>query len=907
MQVERVLFIIFITTMLLTICFITAEAGVTGKIVGKVMDLNTNRPLPSANIIIEGTTMGAASDPTGYYMIINVPPGIYTLRASMMGYKEVRIENVRVSIDLTTTVNFELAPTVIEAKKAVTVIAKRPLVRPDLTSSLAVVGTEEIKEMPVEEFREIMNLQAGVVEGHVRGGRASEVGYWVDGISVTDAYSSNIAVEVENTAIQELQLVSGTFNAEYGQAMSGIVNIVTKEGANKLQGRVSSYFGDYLSTHDEIFYNINEFYPLSVRNLELSVSGPLSDKLRFFVTGRSYYNEGWLYGKRVFLPSDSSNFDSPDPDKWYIQKSGDGRPVPMNPTSKLSGQCRLTYKISPAVKLSYNLLWDRVDYKQYDHMFKLNPDGDYQRHKRGYNHMLSLTNAVGSRTFYTLRVANFFHDYRHYVYKNPLDPRYVDPRRLATKAWSFHSGGTGMWHFYRNTTTRIGKFDLTSQITKTHQIKTGIELRHHKLWLHEFEIIPKKDESGRQIEPFQPSIGKLTDNNNNQYTHYPYEASFYIQDKMEYKDIIVNAGIRFDYFEPDGIVPTDLEDPHNDVLEVKDSLGNVIDSLDPTDPSKPWHYKYRRARPKYQINPRLGISYPITDRGVIHFSYGHFLQIPPFEYLYTNPEFELHGSGLNTVIGNADLEPQRTVMYEIGLQQQISDDIGIDVTTFYKDIRNLLGSEIQETYQRGTKYARYVNRDYGNVRGVTFSLDKRRRGLLSAAIDYTYQVAEGNASDPLAVFWDSKGKRESEKRTVPLDWDQTHTLNFTITLSEPEKFGISLIGRFGSGLPYTPEVQGTRTAFENSGRKPPQYTFDLSAHRDFRVGRLRPVTFIKVYNLFDRKNEVNVYTDTGRATYSLAYRYAGEVRGVNTLEEFLNRPDFYSEPRRVIIGIALEF
>jgi len=197
--------------------------GITGKITGIVVDADSKQPLPGTNIIIEGTTMGAATDLEGNYIIINIPPGIYTVKAMMMGYTTMNVTEVRVNVNLTRTVNFELKPTVLEMGEEVTIVAERPLIQKDITSSRAIIGAQDMKEMPVENFYQVLQLQAGVVQGsggemHVRGGRSNEVTYLVDGISVTDPYSSSMAVSVENSAIQELELVSGTFNAEYGQA-----------------------------------------------------------------------------------------------------------------------------------------------------------------------------------------------------------------------------------------------------------------------------------------------------------------------------------------------------------------------------------------------------------------------------------------------------------------------------------------------------------------------------------------------------------------------------------------------------------------------------------------------------------------------------------------------------------------
>ncbi|MBN1995915.1 carboxypeptidase-like regulatory domain-containing protein, partial [candidate division KSB1 bacterium] len=229
--------------------------GITGKVSGTIVDANTGEPLPGANVLLESTRLGAATNLEGRYIFIKVPPGSYTLVVRMMGYKEMRVENVRVSIDLTTTQDIRLESTVLEAEETVTVVAERPLVQRDMTSSLASVSAEEISELPVQNIADVLQLQAGVIRNgsdfHIRGGRANEVTFWVDGVEVTDVYSGeSMGTRIENNAVQELQVVSGTFNAEYGRAMSGIVNIITKEGSQKYSGKLDMYVGDYVSTSD---------------------------------------------------------------------------------------------------------------------------------------------------------------------------------------------------------------------------------------------------------------------------------------------------------------------------------------------------------------------------------------------------------------------------------------------------------------------------------------------------------------------------------------------------------------------------------------------------------------------------------------------------------------------------------
>jgi len=989
---KRLLLMIFALMLIIS----TVYSGTTGKITGKVVDSETGLPLPGVNVVIEGTTLGAASDLNGEYFIINIPPGIYVLKATMMGYNPMRVQNVRVMIDLTTTVNFKLTQTVLDMGKEVTVIAERPLIRKDITSSRATVGTEEISEMPVENFFQVLELQAGVVKGsggefHIRGGRSGEVAYLVDGISVNDVYSAGMVVNVENSAIQELEVVSGTFNAEYGQAMSGVVNIVTKEGGSKFSGSISTYLGDYVSTRKSIYmptaydvevikdkkgnpieadtvrgpYDASRTYlddldMLNFKNLDFSLSGPIpifhsNDKLTFFTSGRYYKNEGWLYGRRIYSPSDSNAFESSN---FVNFPTGDRAYVSMNPYRSFSSQYKLAYKIMPGMKLVFGGLYNDIDYKNYDHKFKYTPEGIYKRFRDGYSNYVTLTHSLSPFTFYSMKVSNLYNYYRHYVYEDPYDSRYVSPRRFNTSSgYRFYAGGVQMGHFYRKTKTNIFKFELVSQLNKIHQIKVGTEYRWNKIFRDNFSVL--LDES----TGWKPDVPLVNTTAHDKYTNYPREFSAFVQDKIEIKDMIVNIGVRFEYFDSDGRVLSDYADPNIwlpnkyrivnaitalDTFQVKvpirlDPQTGEISYIDPQtgDPigstvrnavfsdilNQPVRISgtatlidtltgqpieqgtmgwYDKPSPKYQISPRIGIAYPISERGVIHFSYGHFLQIPPYTYLYVNPEFEVEG-GITTITGNANLEPQRTVSYEIGLQQQLSDNIAINVTGFYKDIRNLLGTEIRETYNREV-YAVYINRDYGNVRGITLAFKKRHSNYISATFDYTYSIAEGNASDPAAAFYDAQSGREPEKQMVPLDWDQRHTINTSVTISDPGKWGVSIIGQLGSGLPYTPAFQGVRSAIENSDRKPMQLNLDIRMHYDFQLSRTKCISlFTNIYNLFDIKNEELVYSDTGRATYSLIPTYTGEVLGPNTLDEYLTRLHWYSAPRQIRLGVKFEF
>lgn len=898
-------------------------AGTTGKIVGKVVDAQSGETLPGVNVVLEGTMMGAATDLDGEYLILHVPPGTYTIRAKMMGFSDTRIENIKVSIDLTTTRNVRLNSEVLDLGEEVTIIAQREVIQKDMTSSLASIGADEIQAMPVQEVADVLELQAGLVRDasgglHVRGGRSSEVAYWVDGIAVTDVFNGDMGVEIENASVQELQVISGTFNAEYGQAMSGIVNIVTKEGGPQYTGEISGYVGDYLpsdgdrefgvykpllpdisairSPHADSVELINPLDDFNaILNASASLSGPvpLIKDLSFFSTFRYYSTEGHLYGLRWFTPQG---------------QKGDEELVPMAPFRKFSGQAKLAYHLTNSIKLTYNIVGNDNQTKYYDRYFKYNPDGDYQRFEKSLTHIWGMTHTLSATTFYELKVSRFSNEYKEYVYEDPLKPveyspvvvegdtiwqvtstdTYVhaDSNNFSPAPWSFQDGGMKMDHYQRKTQYTVGKLDLTSQITKRHQVKFGFETRFHDLSVTEFDVL-NVDETER----FQPKLPVKDDvNNYTTFQNKPIEISGYLQDKMEYKDMIVNLGLRFDYFMPDADV----------FVEKKQT--NIYDP------------EFQPASKKYQVSPRFGIAYPITDRGVIHFSYGHFFQMPSFNQLYG--PLVLQETTSNAFLNNPDLKPQKTVMYEIGLQQQFSDDIGMDLTLFYRDIRDWIGTRHSiATNIPSLLYSQRINKDYSNVRGITLAVNKRYSNYVEGSLDYTYMVAEGSASNPDDEYHDHLNNRAPRIQLNPLSWDQRHTFNGHISVGTSE-WRASLLGRFWTGMPYTPsftavDVAG-ESAFiglrENSARRPNMVTFDLKLHKQIIVGKLRYTFFAYIYNILDLRGQTSVYSDTGDANYTLDTKNAGTPSNrVSLLDDNVVHPEWYSEPRKIQVGFSLGF
>ncbi|MCZ7603930.1 MAG: TonB-dependent receptor [Melioribacteraceae bacterium] len=884
-----------VVSVLLIICSGILSAGTTGKVAGKIIDKATGEPLFGANVLIVGTNYGGAANIDGEYFIINIPPGVYELKASMVGFTPMVIQGVRVSVDQTTKIDFELSEEAFQISDVV-ITAARPIVQKDLTSTEAKVSGEQISMLPLEDVASVVNLQAGVVDGHFRGGRSNEVKYLIDGVPVNDAFTGQSSLNAEVNSIEELQVLTGTFNAEYGEALSGVVNQVTKIAGEKLKGEFSFYSGDYVSGRDDLFANVNNVNPVDVYNFQGSLSGPipgLENLVSLFISGRYNYDDGYLYGRRMFNPSDSSNFSANDREDWYVGATGDNEYVPMNYSKRLSLQGKLALNVGGGKGIVFNAIYQDSEYKDYNHQYKLNPDGDYTRFEKSYLGIASYTWVLSNSAFIDFSASGLLSEFKQYVYENPLDPGYVNPdRKKDVSGSAFYTGGTENWHFNHATTSLTGKADLTWQFDQKNQFKLGFEFQHHNLDYEDFQIVI---DATTNFAPRLPNKGAF---NYNTYTANPYQFAAYLQDKIEFDYLIINAGLRFDYFEPDGKF---LKNP-NQI--------NVLDAMEPPFPDS----LMIKADAKYQVSPRIGISYPITDKGAIHISYGHFFQIPPFENLYRNPNFRIPLTGdfpgnIGNTIGNANLEPQQTIMYEIGLQQELIKNFGITITGYYKDIRNLLSTEIY-IKNEFRKFSKLVNKDYGSVKGITLSFEKRFSDGFGATLDYTFQVAKGNASDPNDAFDKAQSNPpiEVNKQLVPLDWDRTHSLNFTITAGQPGDYIASLVGRLGSGLPYTPAIQNQRTGLENSDNKPAIFNVDLYLTKYFEVFGYQLSIFTKVYNLFDTANELDVFGDTGRAGYSLELtRQQEEPRGVNTLKEFYTRPDFYAAPRQIVLGASIAF
>ncbi|MBO6621551.1 MAG: TonB-dependent receptor [Balneola sp.] len=978
---------------LLPVLFLLVSVGVqaqSGKITGKILDAETGEPLIGATVGIKGSTKGAVADIDGNYLMLNVAPGTYTLEARYIGYATLAVQEVIVRTDLTTEQDFRLELEAFEGEEIVVVATRQPVLK-DVTSSESRVSSEEIKKLPVQEVSDVIGLQAGVsVDNgggiHIRGGRTSEVSYVVDGIRVTDDYDRSNGVRIENESVQELQVISGSFNAEHGQALSGIVNVVTKSGGSQFDASVNAWTGSYMATaqsdiYDGIGTGFSTLNPNRMYNLSASVSGPIiKDKLTFFVTARRFENEGHLTGRNAFSPHGQfrdtlalgTDFDSyrtiynerVDFSKpWYsidtvnfqgterlvLTDDGtrDSSLVNMNNYQSSSFQGNLEYRFSKFLKFNLIGSYGLEEGQGYDHQNKLVPLGRGTSFRNNYALNFKTTITPSSKTFLTINLANRYNEQKNHLYDDPWDPRYFNFDKIVDfyspaeqsvpGAAQFSFYGTDNNRFFRSTDTFIGKAEVSSQVNENHYIKAGFNLQFDEVSFENISLVPFTDPSisfppgtPEELKPFvKLGYPEINTPGYQKYSESPRNFSAYVQDKIEFDNLIINVGLRFDYFDPNSRVVSDLEDPDITSPTKQENQYRDLNNNGQQDDNEPdvtleerQEYWFEDTSIKTQLSPRIGVAYPINDRGVIYFSYGYFFQVPSYNFMYTNSRvFVGERSGNLGLFGNPDLKPERSTQYELGLKQEIFDGTAIELTGYYKDTRDYVSSRPQVTGATSTNYGIYFNRDFSKSIGFTFAFNQYVSQRFNFGLDYTFSSVEGSNSDPSSEYFDivnagtqidSTNQTTSTTKLIqPLNWDRTHIVNGSMFYSG-NSWGANLVTKFSTGTPYTPQtdipgveigVGASTRDLRNTSRLPTRLTVDLNTYKNINLPNGSSMElFLNVYNLLDSKVINNVYGDSGEATAPLP------INTVDTADPgFYSNPSFYAEPRRIQLGLSISF
>ena len=892
-----------------TLTISPCSSQTTGKIAGRIIDAKTSDPLPGANVLIVGTLLGAATDNNGEFFVINIPPGKYQLKISMIGYESVIINNLDVSVNRTTIAHCRMNETALLAQEMV-VTADKISMRKDQTSSIRNVSSTQISALPVENLDAVVEMQAGVVAGHFRGGRLGEVSYLIDGMQVNEAFGGGRAVQLEKEVVSDVEVTTGTFNAEYGNAMSGVVNSVTKDGANEFHGSASANAANYYTNNKDVFIGLKDDDFLRTKDYRLYLEGPIfKDRLTFVANGRLQDNQGAFNGIRRFQPSDYSSFQSADSSEWYSEYSGDSAVVPMSTNKNLTFFGKLSFQPFAPLRTSLTFSLNDEEGKWYNHYFKYNPDGRSTYYDHSIMYVLQANHTISNSLFYEAKVSYVKSSNKDFVHENLYDSRYLHDEYSRDTGAGFSTGGQEKGYNKRVNKNYNAKYDLTWQLNKNHIFKSGFlytqydfdqfqaQIRN-KYFGESFEYVFVYDSlAHKRIYPYYEPIILENSVYSDIYQVKPAELSAYVQDKMEYEDMVINLGLRLDLFDPKTTYPSQLRNPANQL-----SFPNNPDYMS----------TYPKAKALYQISPRFGISYKLGSTALLRFSYGHFFQMPPFYALYTNHDFIVPPQDYGVTMGNPLLRPQKTIQYEVGLWQQLMEGMSLEIAVYYRDIYDLLSTKIITTFNQ-IRYGLYSNKDYGNAKGLELKYEIAF-GPLTGALNYTLQYTRGNADNPTFSFNRAGENKDPVNILIPMSWDQRHTLNATVGYNT-ENYGSSMTVYYNSGTPYTwsPLSESSLyliNLFPNNSAKPAQVSVDLVAfYTVWSSNQYKVRLSLLGTNMLDALREEGVYSRTGRAYTDIVRDIDIQSHRSNFTDYFdvVQNPSMYGPPRSVKVGLNFIF
>ncbi|HEY2956574.1 MAG TPA: TonB-dependent receptor [Candidatus Eisenbacteria bacterium] len=917
-----------------------AWSGTTGKLAGRVLD-EKNQPLAGVNVRVEGQPLGAISDDGGNYFIIGIPAATYVVRANLMGYAAFVAEGVSIAPDFTTSLDIHLKTQAVQLGE-VKVEAERPLLQRDATSTTRFISADDIARLPTRGYRDAAAQQSGVVAFQrlidresqngptliIRGGRPNETAYYVDGYSQQDPLTGNATTSINNDAIQEVVLLNGGFNAEYGRIMSGVVNVITKEGRSKYNGNVEGLTDNFGGTGNKFMGSRVYDYNIYGANF----SGPLlpgRDAGTFYLSGE----RRWEGDRRP-----SSIFDGP---------------LPSNSLSGWTGQGKLTIPLQKQMNLKFGVLGSNDDWREYLNTYRYNlihapRYRDVNRSVTGqFNHTLSARSfySLGGSWFYTERKRGdgvFFDNIGLYgsvpqpdfdlaipwFWPGTSDPR--SPVGHVLDSLARINGGTGhVWDDYLRRQSQYWaiKGDYTTQWNPFHQIKGGFEYDQHTLryYDHYFPVNFAVDKDDIDRYGFTED-GRSHQNGGRDGPREPKTGSLYLQDKYERLGLVFNAGLRYDYINVDTRALKSEQFPLGRGPSYTLADSNLTGSK-----------TYNR------VSPRLGIGFPITDRTVMHANWGQFYQQPNLQDLYVSYrflEYKILHTGYFVGFGNPNLKPEQTQAYEVGIAHLLGEYAKVDVTTYYKDVKDLV--EVQAIGSKPNGFTSYRNADFATIKGLDLGFTLRRVNHLQANLAYSlsYAVGTGSVSNSSAnPAWYGS---EIPKQTAPLDFDQRHKISVNLDYLFGSGEGPALGGRrvlehsslnvlwnIASGTPYTQteiyDEAGLAALAKqpvgplNSRYGPWTQSLDFKLSRGFNIAGLDVSAYAWVLNALDTKNAIGVFTGTGSPfTTGFLESPSGQAAAENLQSKYglpiapayaqaVQNQALFSSPRLIRFGMRVGF
>jgi outer membrane receptor protein involved in Fe transport len=933
----------------------TVQSPDRGRIQGKVVDAKTGEGLPGANVTVKGTYYGGSSDFDGNVKIERVNPGVYVLEVSLLGFKTVQFTNISVVAGQTATIRAKMEEAILAVGQEIVVVGEKPLFDIEETSSRRNIAQADIQAAAVQNVQGLVSLQPGVVladnEIHIRGGRASENAYLVDGISVQDPLAgTGFGLQLSPESIQDAEVITGGYNAEYGQATSGIVNITTREGADRYSGAFS-YKTDhpgnpnYRGNWNTDIYNGTVSGPEPVTSLLLPALGvQIPGQMTFFASFNANLTDGYTrWVETVGADNRVSGYQVEAPNGLYssIFPSGGGSGLSPRRSNNYSWMGKLTYRPETSTKIVYSYNQSVVIDQNtqtieatlehvepnpgYQFLFQYIPDSANTFTQVNIQHSISWTQTLSKQAFFELRLSKYTAHVRGDANGKPFSS-YIEPQDIVKYPLRYFNqssdtvgvvpgdgfydlGSPTVWtdHYMDEYTV---KFDLTNFFTERNKFKTGIEMR--------FENMQMID----MIDPWVKPLGY----DNDIYSVKTAQGALYAQDNITMSGMILNFGARLDYWMPGKYVDDIASDTSSSVII---SPGLRQQYLHDT-------FSLFGRRFKARLSPRLGISHPISDNQSLFFSYGHFSKFPRPQFVYAKLNRTSVRSSLP--VGNPDLNPETTVAYELGIRNQLSGNDVLTVTAYYKDIFDYVtAATVQRISQVGGAqyYTTYLNSDYGRSRGLEAEYIKRVGDWFRGTVSGSYSISTGKSSTPdESIFRLQQGQPENIKESY-LIWDRplqvSLNLNFTVPKDQP-LFDVNVLQDmnlfvrvfYESGKRYTPQIF---TGIDAASGRPQyisdlnnlngsigQYWFwiDLNFEKYFDLGFGRLVASVEVQNLLNRKNSQIINSTTGRA-----YEYGDPTPNsyndplypqlTGTISPFPYDPSRYLNPRTVRVSLAVRF
>lgn len=839
---------VFVFILLLLILFLqTAFSGIYGVLEGTIKDKESGQVLPGVNVLIVGSTMGTVTDINGYYQISNVKGGTYDLQFSLIGYRTILQKGITVAPDLRTKINVALTATDIELNE-IEVIAERPLIQRDVTSTTYNVGSVRLEKLPVTSMQEVLTLQPGVtLEGHVRGGKTSEVLYFVDGLPIQDVIGGGAGAELPKSAITEMSIQTGGFDAEYGNALSGIVNIITKTSTDRHKFQVRLDKDNWLGGKQVS----------KVTDAEISASGPIVQNLGYFSAFNLHLTDTrWWQDFQHF-------FDYP------IQR-------------ELSNFSKIDYNFGNGKRLSLSAISSFKRWRDYEFSWRFNLDGLPTRSRDAFRISTSWNHSLSPKTFYNISLSA-------YSMNQKINEGSKDNIDTTIYQYDFYlqyiiEGNRAWWIDSRQNIYTL-KADITSQILKNHLLKAGIEFNQYYIFSDIVKYEPKKTYFGKPL-PGEPQL-----NFSSNYRYYPRSGSAYIQDKFDEEGLTLNIGGRFDFLDPAAERPAIELVPINEDEYRQDIKG------------------YVKSKFKYSISPRIGISAPIDVNGYIFINYGEYFQFPLFDYLYSGLNNVALSKGAKALVGNPDLLPEKTKAWEISVKYIFADHYVVGATYFNKtttnqiDTKTLIPTNSRVAGDYG--FAEYVNNPFGESNGFEVTVTRDHRSIITGSLSYTFMVAQGLSEYANQSLNYAQWGFPLYPKPFYLSWDQRHTIKGIIELALPQDLTTNLLFQYNTPRPYSyyPTKDGfnppvsekdPRAAvpfIPNNARMKEYLNIDLKASKKLVLDFIDNFTFyiyVDVRNLLNSKN-VRWVDSNGRI--------GGE----------LDDPSAYYNPRRTRVGLRAEF